>query len=208
MWIYKWLKLFFFFKSTVAISITLTFIGCKLISRDFQCPLWPMAFSLCLLAKLPWQPELYVWEGEDIIWRGGGRLVTVGFWDRWLHAWPDKFCLPVVKLGWQPSCGDQGQWQSCVCPWTVFAAPHPTLSNHSGKSDTSGNLHWCRAGAPAVRKEQQGGVGWGKMSSRENGAVDGAYQAQQDLAALWFVGESIDKVSIFLSDSVPYCFQW
>lgn len=59
--------------------------------------------------------------------------------------------------------------------------------------------------------EQQGGVGWGEMSSREKAreALDVAYQTWQDLAALWLVGESADKFSLLLSFSVsvPYCFQ-
>lgn len=49
------------------------------------------------------------------------------------------------------------------------------------------------------------------MSSREKAreALDVAYQAWQDLAALWFVGESADKFSPLLSFSVSvsYCFQ-
>lgn len=44
------------------------------------------------------------------------------------------------------------------------------------------------------------------MSSREkeSGALDVAYQTWQDLTALWFVGESIDKLSLssFLSPTL------
>lgn len=95
----------------------------------------------------------------------------------------------------------------CVCLCTDFAAILPTLSNHSGRSDISGNFHWCGTGAPAVKTEQQGGVGWGEMSSREkeSGALDVAYQTWQDLAALWFVGDSTDKLSLSLPFFLRLC---
>lgn len=47
-----------------------------------------------------------------------------------------NFCLQVLELGWQPSCGDSGQWAEgglCVCLCMAFAAVLPTLSNHSGR---------------------------------------------------------------------------
>lgn len=149
--------------------------------------------------------------------RGLREVSHSGVWDRKIHAWAEKFCLRVLQLGWQSSCGDNELRESCmyVCIWPFqqYSPRYPiTLAVYW--SDISGNFHWCGTGAPAVKTEQQGGFGWGEMSRGERERereweLDVAYQTWQDLAALWLMGENTDKFSLFLSVSVsvPYCFR-
>lgn len=106
--------------------------------------------------------------------------------------------------------GDNGAaGELCVWPLQQHS-PHHTITQAVDWSDISGNFHWCGTGAPAVKTEQRGGVGWGEMSRKERVALDVAYQTWQDLAALWLMGGNIDKFFLFLSFSVSvrYCFQW